>query len=327
MSFEDQRIIGAPGTDRELSKNTYELQDVSASPTRRLRHHHQHDVTSDGSEKDSIDSGLSEPEDQSPLDHVSYTDQEEKTVTKKLDRHLVLFIAFLYLLGFLDRSNIGNARIAGLSENLDLTSDQYEWVLRSFYITYVLFEWMPILYTVLTPSNYIALCVFAWGIIASLQALATSYASLCILRLLLGISEAAFSPGVPVYLAFFYKRDELAYRIGLFISAAPLATSFASSLAWLITKVGERSSIAPWRLLFLVEGLPSVIVSVFAWFYVPDSPGEAKYLSKRERRVAVLRLKDGKAKVKQEYTDRRFQWNEIWEALKDPKCYLTAVSA
>ena len=224
-------------------------------------------------------------------------------------------------------SDIGNARIAGLSEDLDLTSDEYEWVLRSFYITYVLFEWMPILYTVLTPSTYIALCVFTWGVIASLQALATSYASLCILRLLLGISEAAFSPGVPVYLAFFYKRDELAYRIGLFISAAPLATSFASSLAWLITKVGERSSIAPWRMLFLVEGLPSVIVSAFAWFYVPDSPGEAKYLSKRERRVAVLRLKEGKPKVKHEHTNRGFQWNEIWEALKDPNCYLTAVSA
>ncbi|KAL8965447.1 MAG: hypothetical protein Q9183_003849 [Haloplaca sp. 2 TL-2023] len=325
MSFEHQRTIGPPGTDREFLKNTYELQDVSASPTRRLRHHQQNDVTSHSAEKNYSDTGDSEPEAQLSPGQQSYTAQEEKAVTKKLDRHLVLFIAFLYLLGFLDRSNIGNARIAGVSEDLDLTSDQYEWVLRSFYITYVLFEWMPILYTVLTPSTYIALCVFFWGIIASLQALATSYASLCILRLLLGISEAAFSPGVPVYLAFFYKRDELAYRIGLFISAAPLATSFASSLAWLITKVGERSSIAPWRLLFLVEGLPSVVVSVFAWFYVPDSPGEAKYLSKRERRVAVLRLKEGKPKVKHEHTDRRFQWNEIWEALKDPKCYLTAL--
>lgn len=182
-----------------------------------------------------------------------------------------------------------------MSEDLDLSSSQYEWALRSFYITYVLFEWMPILYTVLAPSTYIALCVLIWGIIASLQALATSYVSLCILRLILGISEAAFGPGVPVYLAFFYKRNELAYRIGLFISAAPLATSFASSLAWLITKLGQHSALAPWRMLFLVEGLPSVLVSVFAWYYVPDSPSEARYLSKRERRVAELRLQEDKA--------------------------------
>lgn len=213
-----------------------------------------------------------------------------------------------------------------MSEDLSISSSQYEWILRSFYITYVLFEWMPILYTVLTPSTYIASCVLAWGIVASLQALATSFASLCVLRLLLGISEAAFSPGVPVYLAFFYKREELAYRIGLQISAAPLATSFASSLAWLITKLGQNSTIAPWRMLFLVEGLPSVLASVVAWFYVPDSPGEARYLSKREREVAVQRLQAGRSKPEHGKRQRKFNWNEIWEALRDPKCYLTAVS-
>ena len=212
-----------------------------------------------------------------------------------------------------------------MSDDLHLESSQYEWTLRSFYITYVLFEWMPILYTVLSPSKYIAICVLAWGAIASLQALAKSYGSLCFLRALLGISEAAFSPGVPVFLAFFYKREELAYRIGLFISAAPLATSFASSLAWLITKVGQGMPIAPWRMLFLVEGFPSVLISVFAFYHIPNSPGEAKYLSKRQRRVAELRIRKGEEKKDPGKSNRKFEWIEIWEALKDPKCYLTAV--
>ncbi|KAL8633787.1 hypothetical protein Q9189_000523 [Teloschistes chrysophthalmus] len=120
-------------------------------------------------------------------------------------------------------------------------------------------------------------------------------------------------------------REELAYRIGLQISAAPLATSFASSLAWLITKLGQNSAIAPWRMLFLVEGLPSVLASVVAWFYIPNSPGEARYLSKRERRVAVLRLQVGRSNSEHGKGGRKFNWNEIWEALRDPKCYLTAV--
>lgn len=148
---------------------------------------------------------------------------------------------------------------------------------------------------------------------------------MCILRALLGITEAAFSPGVPVFLAFFYKRDELAYRIGLFISAAPLATSFASSLAWLITKLGQNSPIAPWRILFLVEGFPSVMISVFAFYQIPNSPGVARYLTKRERQVAELRLEHGKPNIYREARKRRVMWNEIWEALRDPKCYLTAV--
>lgn len=184
---------------------------------------------------------------------------------------------------------------------------------------------MPILYTVLTPSTYIASCVGVWGIIASVQALANSFLSLCILRALLGISEAAFSPGVPVFLATFYKRDELAYRIGLFISAAPLATSFASSLAWLIMKLGEQSSIAAWRMLFIVEGFPSVIISVYAFYYIPNTPWTARYLTKRERRVAELRLCQRQNKGQHETSGKKFEWDEIWEALKDPKCYLTAV--
>ena len=224
-------------------------------------------------------------------------------------------------------ADIGNAKIAGMSDDLQVNSLEYEWALRSFYITYILFEWMPILYTVLSPSTYIALCVASWGIIASLQALATSYASLCTLRALLGISEAAFGPGVPVFLAFFYKREELAYRIGLFISAAPLATSFASSLAWLIIKLGQQSAIAPWRMLFLAEGFPSVLISIFAFYHIPNSPGVAKYLSRRERRVAEQRLQQGRVKSRRDIHKKGFRWNEIWDTLRDPKCYITAVGS
>ncbi|KAL9603647.1 MAG: hypothetical protein Q9179_002134 [Wetmoreana sp. 5 TL-2023] len=325
MAGQDISILAAGKIAPDALQDVYEMQEVPGSPTRRSRRGREDEDSSEATEKlvpQTLDSGLVHhfP----PGDSLSYVQEEERSVIRKFDRHLVLFVAFLYMLGFLDRSNIGNAKIAGMSKDLDLTSSQYEWILRFFYITYVLFEWMPILYTVLAPSTYVALCVLAWGIIASLQALATSYASLCILRLLLGISEAAFGPGVPVFLAFFYKRDELALRVGLFISAAPLATSFTSSLAWLITKLSQRLAVAPWRMLFLAEGLPSVVVSVFVWYHIPNSPGEAKYLSKRERRIAVSRVEQGKSKVEHEKGDRKFRWNEIQEALKDPKCYLTA---
>lgn len=93
-------------------------------------------------------------------------------------------------------------------------------------------------------------------------------------------------------MTFFYRRSELAYRVGLQISAAPLATSFASSLAWVIVKLSEGSSIEPWRALFLFEGLPSIITAIFAWFFIPDSPETARYLNPRERKVARLRLQD-----------------------------------
>lgn len=103
---------------------------------------------------------------------------------------------------------------------------------------------MTLLYRTFLPHMYIALCVASWGLIASLQSVANFFSFMCLLRALLGISEAAFGPGVPFYLSFFYEREELAFRAGLCVSAAPLAMSFASSLAWIVTKVGKRSPIA-----------------------------------------------------------------------------------
>lgn len=168
----------------------------------------------------------------------------------------------------------------------------------------------------------VSACVASWGLIASMQSVAFSFSSLLVLRAALGIGEAAFV-GVPFFMSFFYKRDELAFRTGLFISAAPLATSFASSLAWVITKIGTRIPIADWRLLFLVEGFPSIVVSVFVFLYIPDNPETARYLTRREQKVARLRLRK-ETTGKQSGRDG-LKWSEIWETLIDPKSYLTAV--
>ncbi|KAF2459023.1 major facilitator superfamily domain-containing protein [Lineolata rhizophorae] len=259
-----------------------------------------------------------------------YTPDEDRTVLRKLDWRLVPFMALLYMLSFLDRSNIGNARIAGLERDLNLSSYQYDWLLTAFYITYIVFEWMTLMYRLVPPHIYISLCVASWGLLASLQSLSISFGSLLFLRALLGISEAAFGPGVPFYLSFFFRRDELAFRTGLFISAAPLATSFASSLAWAITKWGEGGPLAPWRLLFLLEGFPSIFVAVVAWSFIPDGPDTASFFTSRQKIVAVQRLRKERElasaqDAEKEASSQRLNLKEIVGTLLDPKCYLTAL--
>jgi MFS family permease len=231
----------------------------------------------------------------------------------------------------LDRSNIGNAKIAGLTDDLQLSDSQYEWLLTAFYIMYILFEWMTVMYQVAPPHIYVAICVCAWGVLASLQSLATSYAYLLVLRALLGIGEAAFV-GIPFYLTFFFRREELAFRTGLFVSAAPLATSFASSLAWAIVKMGDKTGIASWRLLFLIEGFPAVLVAVVCWYWLPDSPSTARWLNRRQRKIATLRLRkeadaSGSSGGKQSSVPRhkkKFQWREVLKTMLDPKSWLSA---
>lgn len=174
----------------------------------------------------------------------------------------------------------------------------------------------------LIPAHiYISILVLSWGIVASLQSITTSFGALVVLRVLLGIGEAGFT-GIPFYLSFFFKREELALRTGLFISAAPLATSFASTLAWVIVMLGERTPIAPWRLLFLIEGFPSALVAVVAWHAIPDSPSTARYLTKREKKVARLRLR--KENHPEKPQSGGLKTNEMLATLKDPKAYLTA---
>ncbi|KAF4555467.1 MFS-type transporter-like protein 69 [Elsinoe fawcettii] len=274
-----------------------------------------------------------------------FTPVEAAAVRRKMDTHLIPLLFGLYFLAFLDRSNIGNAQVAGLGKDLGLGDGEFTWLLRGFYVTYIAFEWMTLLYKVLPAHGYIAACVAAWGVVASCQALATGFGGLLVCRLLLGTAEAAFGPGVPFYMSFFYRREELAYRVGWFISAAPLASCVAGLLAWGILKVGEEGPVQGWRLLFLVEGFPSVIVAVWCWYWVPDGPGKARWLGKRERRVAVWRLEkeageeDGGAKEyyqktiegKVEKSGRRggrgkggLDWSAIKETLTDPKSYLTA---
>ncbi|KAI1197922.1 major facilitator superfamily domain-containing protein [Nemania serpens] len=272
-----------------------------------------------------------------------YTPDEERAVVRKFDRRLVVFLAFCYMLSFVDRSNIGNARIAGMEADLQSTpprEDYFEWALRAFYITYIAFEWMSLLWRLVPAHIYVSLIVLSWGIIASLQAVVTSYPLLIALRALLGIGEAGFA-GAPFYLSFFFKRRELAFRTALFISAAPLASAFAGFIAWFILWVGKSLPIASWRLLFLLEGFPSVIVSTIAWGVIPDSPETASYLSPRERKVALLRLRHEKPQPhsrgqhsspfapsdrqnKPSSSTSGMRSKDVLAAFKDPKAWLTA---
>jgi MFS family permease len=93
----------------------------------------------------------------------------------------------------------------------------YEWSLTAFYITYIAFEWMSLLWKLVPAHILVSVIVFTWGVVASLQAIAVSYPMLIALRLVLGIGEAGFT-GIPFYLSFFFRRNELAFRTAIFMS-------------------------------------------------------------------------------------------------------------
>ena len=155
-------------------EDEFELEDLSSHASNGLKSQNGYDPRFDESEDEEKGSDFKKrrrESDSTVHSFMLYTPDEEKAVIKKFDRRLVLFVALLYMLSFLDRSSmslsslkdnyhanvqsdIGNARIAGMEEDLNLSSYQYEWLLRAFYISYILFEWMTLLWKVIPPHIY-----------------------------------------------------------------------------------------------------------------------------------------------------------------------------
>lgn len=140
------------------------------------------------------------------------------------------------------------------------------------------------------------------------------------LRFLLGMAEAAFGPGTPYLLSFFYRRHELGLRCGMFVSAAPLANTFAGALAYGITS--GHSKLANWRLLFLVEGCPSLIAAVIAWYFLPDHPSTARFLTEEEKEVARAR---GMRRSGESERSTGIDWRDVGRTVLDAKAWLTAL--
>ena len=142
------------------------------------------------------------------------------------------------------------------------------------------------------------------------------------LRFLLGAAEAGFGPSIPYLLSFFYLRHEHGFRSGIFLAAAPFANMFAGALAYGITS--GNPGIAKWRLLFLVEGIPTILAAPVAWFFLPDSPTTAKFLTEEEKEVARARVR--RQHGEQSEDGHRVNLKEIGETLLDAKAWFTAVS-
>lgn len=131
---------------------------------------------------------------------VTFTAAEERSLTKKFDLNVVPLVSVLYLLSYLDRSNIGNAKTAGMQTALKLSSADYTWLLTMFYISYIVFEPAGLGWKIFRPRYWVSAIVMAWGILAMCQAATTSWAGLMVCRFLMGAVEACYGPGVPLYL-------------------------------------------------------------------------------------------------------------------------------
>ncbi|CAH0058004.1 unnamed protein product [Clonostachys solani] len=186
----------------------------------------------------------------------SYDDDETRMVRRKIDWRLIPMLTLLYLLAFLDRGNIGNAKVAGMNNDLGLTPTQYNLALTVFFIPYALFE-VPsnVVLKLMRPCRWIAFLVISWGAVMTCQGLVRNFGGLVTTRVLLGVFEAGFLPASTYLLGEWYCRFELQWRLSMFFSAASMAGAFSGLLSF--AGVGGLEG---WRWIFILEGIVTVVV-------------------------------------------------------------------
>jgi len=210
-------------------------------------------------------------------------DQLEQQTMRKVGRRLIPFLMLCYFFCFLDRVNVGFAALQ-MNKDLGFSSSVFGFGAGILFIAYMLCE---------APSNmvlvkvgarrWIARIMVTWGIIACGMTLIRGDTSFYIMRFLLGAAEAGFFPGIIFYLTLWFPGTYRGRVTGLFMACIPLSAAIGAPISTSLLYLDGVAGLRGWQWLFLLEGLPSVLLGVVTWFYLTERPNQAGWLAPDER--------------------------------------------
>ena len=219
---------------------------------------------------------------QAPFPSPEVRDFEYATM-RKVSRRLIPFLFVLYVTAYLDRINVGFAQLQ-MKGALGFSDSVYGLGTGIFFVGYFLFEVPSNLILARTGARvWIARIMITWGLISSAMAIVRTPASFYALRFLLGVAEAGFFPGIIYYLSRWFHAAERASAISRFMTATAVAGIIGGPLSGALFKLDGVAGLAGWQWIFVVEGVPSLMLGMVVLFFLTDRPEEAKWLSPAER--------------------------------------------
>ena len=237
----------------------------------------------------------------------------EKSTIRAISIRLIPFLILAYFLAYLDRVNLGFAALT-MNAELKFSPLVFSWGAGIFFIGYFLFE---------VPSNmalekfgasrWIARIMVSWGIISALMAMVSGPWSFYSLRFLLGVAEAGFFPGIILYLTYWYPAEYRARFLAAFAVAVPVSTVIGAPVSGLLLGLDGALGLKGWQWLFVIEGIPSILLGVITWFYLTDRPSRANWLSTEQKAWLAAKL-DGELAAKQ-----AVYRHTLWQALGSAK--------
>ncbi|MGZ5021940.1 MAG: MFS transporter [Chthoniobacterales bacterium] len=231
---------------------------------------------------------------------------------------LLPFLFLLYVANYLDRTNIAYATL-GMKGDLGLTDSVFGTASGIFFIGYLGLQ-IPgaLLVERWSARRLLAITLITWGALTTLTGFVRTPLELYGARFLLGAAEAGFFPGVIVYLSHWFIYQDRAKAVARFMSAIPIAYILGGPLAGWILGI-HSLGIPGWRWLFLVEGVPAILLGITTLFVLPDRPHEVRWLSPNERDWLATRLaEERQAKAHVEHVT-------IWQALRHPPVVMLTV--
>ncbi|KAH7345872.1 phthalate transporter-like protein [Pyrenochaeta sp. MPI-SDFR-AT-0127] len=255
-----------------------------------------------------------------PFDEI-----EEKKLIRKIDWRLLPVLGALYSISFIDRGNIGVARVAGMGQDLQLQiGERYTTVLVLFFPTYFLLE-LPsnMILRKAGVANWLCFIAFCWGIIMIGQAFAKNWWTLAICRVLLGAMEAGFFPGCVYLITCWYVRYESQKRLGGFYLLSVAIGGFANLLAYGLMQMEGLGGLRGWQWIFIIEAIITCIAAILAWFVIIDFPDKAErkgFLTHGEATFILQRIEDDRG----DSVADPLTWTKFFHHLSDWKLWAYA---
>src|ERR1700735_2588976 len=214
----------------------------------------------------------------------------ETSTIRALSWRLIPFLVLAYFFAYLDRVNLGFAALT-MNADLKFSPTVFAWGAGMFFIGYFIFE-VPsnLALEKFGASRWIARIMVTWGIISALMSLVSGEWGFYILRFLLGVAEAGFFPGIILYLTYWYPAEYRARFLAAFAIAVPISTVIGAPVSGLLLGLDGAIGLKGWQWLFIIEGVPSILLGLVTWFYLTDRPEHAAWLSAEQTAWLAAKL-------------------------------------
>jgi MFS transporter, ACS family, tartrate transporter len=214
----------------------------------------------------------------------------ETSTIRAISWRLIPFLVLAYFFSYLDRVNLGFAALT-MNAELKFSPTIFAWGAGIFFIGYFIFE-VPsnLALEKFGASRWIARIMVTWGIISALMSLVSGEWSFYILRFLLGVAEAGFFPGIILYLTYWYPAEYRARFLAAFAIAVPISTVIGAPVSGMLLGLDGAMGLKGWQWLFIIEGVPSILLGVVSWFYLTDRPERADWLTAEQKAWLAAKL-------------------------------------